>query len=337
MIDVLYEKIWERMSADGRGDRLFGAGFSHAYDALKNFSAPDAEPPGLIEIPLTGKPGYDILVGPMNEKCSPKVSEEAAEFNEYAVKAVRWQKEHPEFGSDLYFELDGSAAKGTAAGVLLKHYGNLDAVKSFLQAMGKEKYEKTYLDVCSRLPKGWEPWYLMFFFGRNEEAVKLEVFPADKVITRWREKGSVAEEFKAGFDAIGFKYYNEQMLDEAQKLIDISDDVSFQFDIYPDGSYKPVFGMPIMFEHLTPGFSKQFEKDGKIGKVFESFKEFGIADERADLIKDACFTGKTDFKLSDDETTRLIMLCLPDTIKVKWNDGKMMLGKFYFMIRALSR
>lgn len=64
-------RIFGHMMSDDRLDMLFGEGPERALDSYQRFSTERVKPSVIIEMPLVGDPGYDVLTGNYQRRLLP--------------------------------------------------------------------------------------------------------------------------------------------------------------------------------------------------------------------------------------------------------------------------
>ena len=164
-----FDALYGLVSADGRGDALFGTSIQLARPAYERSLIGSENPLTYLEFPLLGDPGFDLLCG--YSRVEPGA--QFAKGSGFGYQAMfDWFSGVCNDGADVScgIELDTSSGETERAGVYLQQHGRTELVAPFLESVNEVSRAKSYMDVLARMPKGWPPAYVGLFPGSSRHA-----------------------------------------------------------------------------------------------------------------------------------------------------------------------
>ena len=321
--------LWEKAIPASTEAALFGGGPEHMIDALERFTAGSVCPGlALLEMPLLGEPVYDVLVGSYGPAIRQAGRLEDASQTA-AQAAIDWAKSlDPAKNVVLFLERDGSVEGNQKAGVHCRHHGDLDVMDEFFTALGEPGRAVQYRAVAERLPEGWNAEYAAVFPGRPGSKTRLELSPDDAARERIARDPN---HLRACFDAMGFTAYDDALLENAARFVDMSTANTLQFDILPDGTLGGTFSVASLIEGNGAQFGTFFEPGGVVARVCEDYERLGAADGRWRLVEE-CLQARTRTVLDVTGFQNWLTLLIPNCVKAKWIDGELQPAKFYLLM-----
>lgn len=328
--DVMEEAL-RRAFVGGAVEGLFGSGPERAIAAFRSFCAEGSHPATIIESPLLGATSYDVLVGSYGDSLNMGVHLPEAS-PPVCHAAFDWAASLDQSRNiDLFFEQDANGQEGRCAGIHCRHWGDLDAVQAFYEAIGESWRAPLYRNIAEKLPARWRAVFAAAFKGRPGVPTRLEMAFADDERTHI---GNSPAYLASCFDQIGFSAYDDRMLEDICRLASISLLNTFQFDILADGSLGTTFSITSCFERTGTDFARLFLDDGTVGTVCGTYERMGVADGRWRLAEKAVFATK---KVAVDGAglCRILLASIPNCGKAKWIDARPQPAKLYLLQGAL--
>lgn len=311
---------------EGRGALLFGDSLARARSAVPPFATGIDFPSVYFEFPLAGEPFLDVTVlygalEPHTRIDSPAATGCEAMLAWYASA----QRAHPNINCG--FELDTRRPTLPLAAVHFQPRTHTELVEPFCEKLGEAARATCYLDLAARMPQGWPLSFFGMFRGRPASPLRVCGYLDHK------EKVTCADDpdrLAAAFDAIGFRAYDDKLLEQAAALLAIAPaGVDFQFDVYPDGRLSDVVAFDVQFGLDRPEAVRTAFDTGSSGRVMRQFETWGIADERWRKGIDAVFARAIPVELDDGTTRGFAFTLMPQWAKVRWVDGVLQPSKLY--------
>lgn len=323
--------IFEHMTAQNRAAALFGAGPERALDSYRRFSTEHAGPCVIIEMPLLGEAGYDVLAGNYQSRLQP--GERLADTSQVAAQAaldwaIAWRGSVP---IALQFELDEAGGPQQRPGIHCRHRGQIDAAEAFYEAIGEAWRAPLYRAVAERMPREWVCEYAAVFPGRAGKVTRMELRLEGEARNLAADDPSYMRDC---FEAIGFQAYDQAMLDTISELAGMRPVHSLQFDIMEDGTLGETFSLASFLESEGAATRAAFADDGSASRMCSFYEHLGIADGRWRLIEGALLA-KKGAQMSEQGIKRVISLLLPCCTKAKWRGAQLLPGKFYLTANAI--
>ena len=323
--DVLYSLA----SADGRGEALFGNSIELARPVYEKTLIGDDYPIAYLEFPLLGEPCFDILsvhaaVSP-GDKFAPGAGFGRQDMYDWFATVSDGKS------ISCGLEMDTSTGETQAAGVYFQQRRRTELVAPFLESIGESARLKSYMDLLERMPEGWPPAYVGLFPGREGTPLRLGGYMGRDAQKACSED---PQQLAAFFDRIGFSAYNRDMLERCSTFMSLAPTLDFQFDIFPDGSLGPTFGLSLSFNETKPREAQECMSTGYGADIMQLLEKWGLADERWRLIADAAFARHIPVEAEDGSMIRYALCILFNFAKVKFTNGDARPAKFYFMLRG---
>ena len=189
-----FDMMYRRLTADGRGETLFGGRGERLRSAYEQTLIGDECPVVYLEIPLSGKPYCD-----MTALLSSIPADAAfAPGRGYGLERVfRWWRSRPEPVGCCGVEVDVKGDGPLRAAAILQHDGKRDQIEPFLHTLGAGDRLADYFAFCERLPGDWSDVYVGVFTGRPRASVGA-ASPGRIHVLRRGDGPSVRVLFRAG-------------------------------------------------------------------------------------------------------------------------------------------
>jgi hypothetical protein len=209
---------------------------------------------------------------------------------------------------------------------------NPELALTFCESIGEDSKGRLYIETAKRMQSGWPVSYFGLFRGREDAPLRVCGY------LRKEEKDPYTgnpEQIATVFDAVGFTARDDMMLDRIVELLRLTPGgIDFQFDINPDGSPGDMFAIDLALHETTKQSVEASFSDGPASAIIRRLREWGIADERTDLIPEAALS--TAFPLVDEDGSAAFyaLAFLPRWIKVRWKNRKLMPSKCYCLLKG---
>lgn len=324
----LFDALYALAAGNGREEALFGDSVKLARDAFERTLIGTKMPSAYLEFPLLGEPCFDLL-------SVHGTVERGAQFAPgagYGRQAMfDWFSGIEDDSVSCGLEIDTSTGEAERAGVYFQQRKRTELVAPFLDSIGESARLRGYMDVFERMPVGWPPAYIGLFPGREGTPLRLGGYMANQ--TRL-DIAHDPRKLGTFFDQIGFEAYDKEMLWDCAEFMDLAPSVDFQFDIMPDGSLGPTFGLSLSFNETRPREAHERMSTGYGAKVCEKMQSWGLADDRWRLIADAAFARHVPIEREDGSEMRLALCVLFNFAKIKFTNAQARPGKFYLILTA---
>lgn len=316
--DILYA-----LAADeGREKALFGSCAPLAREAFRRSLIGEGFPIVWFEVPLAGKPRFDLHVALSREMLCG-----GARFLPGAGNGrdelFRWYSEDEPGGGGLAFAYDVSEGRidDPAIHVNVNNAPLSDADRFFDLAAGEEAAGQ-YGSFANRLPKGWRIWYAGVHPGRPGSPVRVDCFVDAELKDAYA--GDITL-FEGDLTACGFTAITSTLHDLAKLVLDSPFSLELQFDVMADGVLGPTLGISANFPFGSSSTVRPlFEEGGPAAEFLGAVERMGLADDRWRHIPDAMFS-----KLVHMDDAMLALYCIPVFVKLRMRGGEPLDAKVY--------
>ncbi len=320
----LFDGIYAAVTAQGRGAALFGDAREAARLFFARSSVPGAFPVLYLEFPLLGEPYLDLLS--IYEHIPVGASFFPGGGYGYQAAFDWFSSLDAARKAAIGIELDLSQGVTEQAGLYFQQRKGLTLLREFLQTIGQQHRADAYLQMQERMPRGWPPSYVGLFPARVGTPMRLGGYLSKPT---HRFCSSDAAILAAQFDEIGFKAYDDRMLEQCSSLMGLVPFVDFQFDLGVDGSLTSTFGLSLSFSHCRPREVGACFSQGYGAQMMELLGGWGLVDERWRLIPKMTFARGITYEDEEGRIGRLAIYVHLNYAKVKFVDGVAQLAKFY--------
>lgn len=315
---------------DGRGSVLFGDSLDRVRTAVPPFMVGPDFPGIYLEFPLMGDPFLDVSILYGRLEPHTRIESAAAQGTE---RMLDWFAEASKHYSNIAcgFELDTKHNDVPAATVHFQPRASKELVRPFMQTIGANGAQ-LYLDIDDRMPAGWSLDYFGLFRGRPTFPLRVCGYLSRDAILRCAgNPEGLAEVFRQA----GFHAYDEAMLKQATKLMGFENaGIAFQFDVLPDGTLTDMFALEISFGLKPSGRIRESFAYGSASRIMACFRDWGVADERTELVPGASFTRSLPVEADDGSLVRYAFTLCPQWIKARWVAGQLVPSKLYYQAMA---
>lgn len=330
-VEDAFDMLCIRAGEGGRDEKLFGGCIPRARQLFRPFVIGNRFPTVFLECPLAGVPFLDmtVLYGRLPEGCVVK-SKYAEGCDELFRLYGRMKQDHPDicFG----FELDTSKEEPGTAAVHLEPRDHIEVVEPFCEAIGEARYAKLYLQTAAKLADTMPPSFFGMFKGRSDAPLRVCGY-----LGREEMDGIINDrDFLLNFfKAVGFTAYDDAMVDEIVKLMQIVPcETDYQFDIYPDGKAGEVFSIDLRLnEQAAASVRKSFES-GDAAKIMSHFSKLGIADDRISMLSEMATSLAFPSIDENGEITGRAMVIYPMWLKIRWKGAHLQNAKCYSLLNS---
>lgn len=324
-----YDLLWQLIDFGKGASALLGERYaSLARQAFASCACGTAMPVVYLEIPLAGEPGFDVQV------CIDRSS---------LSKGVHLPKNAPARERELLNWLAGSGGVGCTGVdlafdlrdrgmespqlIVLMSKGVLEDAEGFFAIAGTPEGAQRYRRAESRTPGGWTSWYTGVLPGRPGAPVRLDYFVSgDKARSYAQDVNLLARDL----NLMGYAPSRREM-GWCEQLTQLPCSLNLQLDAINDGSIGPVLGYNLIEGGIGPHAVRQRLESGWMREVLTMAEEWGIAEERWQLLKDLC---QARMLVSRDETgieTSIVVATKVTFIKIRMSQDALLDAKAYVM------
>lgn len=322
-----FEVLVLQAADNGRGPMLFGDGKDLAVTAARPFMVGRRFPSVYLEFPLTGKPFLDVTV--LYNEVEPGLHIES-DGARGADGMLDWfsgiASEYEEVSCG--FELDTCDPTRVAA-LHFQPRAHKALVRPFCESVGEPQAARLYLELVERMPEGWPLSFFGMFRGRPGAPLRVCGYLDNE------EKDRCAHDracLSSAFEQIGFVAYDDAMLCQVSELMATApSSVDFQFDVYPDTSIGSTFAIDVQFKIAQAKDVISSFESGPASRVMSLLETWGVADERWRLCVEATFARGINVVLDDGAPGRYYFSLMPQWVKARWTDGRLMPSKMYYL------
>lgn len=326
-----YQVLLLQAADEGRGPILFGDSFERARYAVLPFLVGEQMPSVYLEHPLIGDPFLDVTLLYSKVKTGTYIESDLAKDS---GAMFDWFSSVDTEGESITcgYELDTKDPTLPQAAMHFQPRSHLELVEPFCKAVGEPERAKLYLDLASRMPKGWPLSFFGLFRGRPDFPLRACGYMSmNEREACAKNPAHIAE----CFNHIGFDAYDDAMLDEIGLAMDTTPGaIDFQFDIYPDGSLGSTFAIDTQFEIDQPETVQDAFENGDCAGLMALLEDWGIADERWHLSIASTFARAIPVELEDGSYARFAFALMPQWAKIRWSKGVLQPSKLYLLASA---
>lgn len=324
----LYEILYALAACDGREAALFGEGALLAREAFICSLAGTGFPELWFELPLAGKPWFDLHALASREHLNPN-GPFAPENCGGCPDAFAWFAARGMGARQLALSWDVSSGELQSPAVqLLTGTRDPRVTCEFLESAGRGDAVPAYLSFLERLPEDWFACYAGVFPQRTTPFLRVECVLQNDIQQKYAQDASLLE---AHLRRTGLTELGDTLLPYCQRMAQTPFRLEFQFDVAPDGRAQGTVGASVRFAspaaHLESW--KPFAVEGEAGALMAQVQEWGLAEERWRLLADTLFAKRA--KMADES---VLLYCFPAFLKLRWRDGLPKDAKAYLMAGA---
>ncbi len=331
--EAVFERLFTRIAADGRGRELFGReSCSPLMERLAAACLGQALPEYYLEFPLGGKPWLDMLVLYSVEQLKKRASFSGPDPHGYRAifkEACTWDVPKLCMGTELDFSRDA----GEVPGFYISGAWDQDLVRRVYRALGEgeERVEST-VAVLQRIPQDWRPYYIGAMPGRPGAPLRLGFTAPPECVARYA--GSQAA-LRADLEGCGFTALSSEMLELLAQTAELGLGYDVQFDVLADGSLGPVLGVSLFAMSETNALTRESFATGTAARLMGMLEQRGLADERWRRVPECLFVDRMYYG-EDQQLKTLGLICRANFAKVKWTEGRPGTAKFYLAAKGFD-
>ena len=319
---LTYDFIYKLASYEGREEALFGDCAPLAREAFSRSIAGDEFPLVWFEIPLLGKPRFDLHVALSRKALSANANFLPGAGNGYK-KLFAWYGREEPGGLGLAFAYDVSEGKIDSPAVHVNVNGvALSNMDEFFKLASGLQAAELYRGFTDQLPQGWRVWYTGVHPGRPGSPVRVDCF-VDEI----RKSAYVSDLrlFENDLRSCGFTAPLDSLGALAAPILSSPFGLELQFDVLNDGSVGPTLGISACFgsgseSHLRP----MLQAEGDAGQLLAHIEEMGLADSRWQQLAGGIYT-----RTLPVEDSMMLVTCSPTFVKLRMRNGKPFDAKVY--------
>ena len=319
---LIFNTIMAAFSANNNLS-LFGEHNTRDIEAFSRSYIGNEFPEIWFEMPLSGKPWYDLHIltarKSLEEDCKipedvfyPKV------FSWFAASTgVRQLAVSHDLSKGIY---DNPAVQ------LLVSGRDDGVVHDFLAASQKSYLSAFYDAFMKRRAESWYACYFGTFPSRSDQLLRIECIPKKQDQISY---ASDARILAAQLESVGYKA-SAETLELINFMAALPFPIEFQFDVTRNGTVAAVMSASLRFS--MPGIKRGslqtafLNDDENVERLMKRLCDLGLSDERWKLLPDAAFAKR----LGEGH-----LIGFPAFIKVRFNADGPVDAKAYLMSRSL--
>ncbi len=312
-----FDMMYRRLTADGRGEALFGGRGERLRSAYEQTLIGDECPVVYLEIPLSGKPYCD-----MTALLSSIPADAAfAPGRGYGLERVfRWWRSRPEPVGCCGVEVDVKGDGPLRAAAILQHDGKRDQIGPFLHALGAGDRLADYFAFCERLPGDWSDVYVGVFTGRPGAPMRVAALLAGTA-----KVAPLAEQLRR----VGFTAFDETMARQCASFFAPEGATELQFDLLPDGRVGDALGVIRFFTDLDVTRHASYMRTDRGAAFMAALEADGLIDGRWRLLPDCCFARGRRIPDEDGGALLFSFMTKIHSVKLKYAAGVLQGVKCY--------
>ena len=323
LFDALYA-----LAAKGECEAaLYGETYPLAREAFARSLAGEDFPLVWFELPLLGKPRFDLHVALAREALVPGTRFAPGAGSGYD-KLLAWFCEEEQGGAGLAFAFDvgDDRVEDPAVHVNVNNAPLSDMGRFFEQVSGAEA-AVLYRDFASRLPAAWKVWYAGVHPGRPGSPVRVDCFVNPKRRDAYAADSAL---FECDLRSCGYSASLESLARIAEPILSSPFGLELQFDVLRDGSLGPTIGLSAAFPMMAEGsVRKALAEEGELFALLAQAEALGMADSRWQKLAGGLFA-----RLVTIEECALVLRCTPTFVKLRMRDGTPLDAKVYLEASA---
>ena len=334
-----FQRIYARAADSGREERLFGLSTREKAEAALRKYAIDASGEGFyFELPLTGEARMDLL---LQYNCGairlPIIhgSREGASAAFDDSSFFEACAKDPELACYLIgFSFDLSEDRERPGIYLLppRNLPNVDYVPNMMARLGASGRLPKVMEAFAAAPAGWQPYYAGYMDARPGTPTRLGFFLDREMARRYREDKAL---LKRDLSRYCQRPVPKDMIDQLHLLFQKGYVWDFQFDLFPDGDLARSLGVSVRDDADENAWdsTEAFLASNMSEDLMLLLENWGLADERRRLLRDACTAVRRNI-LEDDRIRTVADLVSVSTYKVRFKNEEAVLAKAYLFARS---
>lgn len=324
---AVYDALYALAAGEGREELLFGDAAPLAHEAFRRSLAGDGFPVVWFEVPLLGRPRFDLHVALSREALHAGVRFLPGAGSGYD-ELLRWYTEEEPGGNGLAFAYDVGEGRIDDPAIHVNVNGApLSNIGRFFELTAGEGAGGRYASFASRLPAGWRVWYTGVHPGRPGTPVRVDCFV--NAMTKATYAADYAL-FEDDLRACGFEAIGPRLRSLVAPILESPFTLELQFDVLRDGSLGPTLGVSAGFDLNAAAKVRALFGEGRPGaELLGKIESLRLADTRWRHIPDASFS--TLVRLDGEA---LALFCSPTFVKLRLRDGEPFDAKVYLQAGA---
>ena len=328
---MLFEAALGRLYQRAEGADVLGTSRDLTLDIYRQSLVGDIQPGTWLEIPLLGKPGYDMNVFYRREQVHG--GERFVHSDSFGFQPIMdWlaSTPHASFGIGFAYDLIGGEVRH---GVYVNP-NNIDVTTrdGFYAALGERETGAKVARVTARQPKGWCDMEEAVFLGREGKPTRV-ASRVDKYLQR--EYAKDASLLASHLQQVGYTAIDDDKLACLCEMAAAPFEMWLEYDVLDDGSVGEALGADHLFGGSVLSVARtDFTEGGPAACAMHALERHGLADERWRHLADATMATLMPLPVDGAGPSFLLVRSEPDYVKAKWAPGKPPLAKVYQGLEA---
>ena len=269
-----------------------------------------------LEVPLTGKPGFDLHVIHNSEAIRRGVPFSDGVYGGRG-RLFSWfaSENWGSAGLDVVYDLrEGWAVPPM---VYLKSCNEMSGIcGGFFRNAGVEEAAARFREKRALLPAGWLPWYTGVHTGRRGKPLRIGSLLSDELKNRYA--GNIRL-FEADLGKAGFPVpFSPVVRDRLQTLFRFPFPIDVQMDVTEDGRVSDLLGISLTTGDIGRDALAASFAGGAAGDAMRLWTSWGIADGRWRLLPAATFARSSILRSADGDQRRFILSATVGYLKVRF-------------------
>lgn len=280
-----FKLMWTAFSDKDRGVIL--TGMKEISDDIKTVVRDtyiaDANPIYWLEFPMIGEAYMDLSIGyysdelPENIRIVSDSLKDKERLFEHALKLLKEDDKHNEVC--LEFDVSAGETKCPSYGFIpymeddFKVPKNKERIKDFFTLIHKEDRIQGAIDVYTKAPDYWKPYYQGISEIRQDVPIRATWLLGGECKKIYNEN---PEKFQIDLERVGVKDTDDSAIEQMLEVLSLEGNVEFQLDLFEDGSVMSNIGLCVITDYKQEPSTilKNYEDYIKLGL------KWGIADDR---------------------------------------------------------
>ena len=290
-------RLFQRASADGRGEALFGRdaddnGAAAAEAVERSSFAHTGRIHYYFEFPLAGRPGLDIMVQYRCGSLLPGASFIKGDGFGYQQLFGRLAEDQSfaNYLSFFAFDLSGGREQPNVYLMPQLAHANCEYVPRMLELLGEEERTEKTMQAFSAAPSGWQPYYAGLMKTREGAPIRLGFVTRPGLVGHYAgDRAAIARDFGVYYPGGVPGVVCEQLMHLA-KATEEDACWDIQLNLFDDGSFDDDLGItPDMgFRYNDVRHSERTLESDRVSRVMELLESWNCADGRWHRMGEAC-------------------------------------------------
>ena len=323
----LYDILWHFLNSGGRRVALFGEECQRlSRKAFLSCAAGSTMPIVYLEVPLAGKPSFDlqVCIDRMSLGNGVVVPDDAPKHERDLLDWLAGPRGAACTGVDLAFDLHAGNTTSPQLIALLRD-DSFASAEEFFALVGAPDGAARYRAAEQKVPSLWHSWYTGIIPGREGSPVRLDYFVSRDAVDGYRDDSRL---LARDLHQMGYPL-SEWQRAWCQSLLPLPCRLNLQLDARADGTMGPVLGYNLLEGGLRPAATRRSLEAGWLRQALETCEAWGLADDRWQLLRELCQAKAFTVSHGEGNPRMLALSVKPTFLKVRMTPDELIDAKAY--------